>query len=214
MGTGIKLFIGMAVLLMLGIIPAAAAAIAGENQSPAPRENPRQSFFITIDPIGDHYSGDPILINGSTNLSITGKLRVAVYSASFHPGFRGVFYGISQAVPVVPGENSSMNRWSIEVPTNNWTPEEYLATAFPDTDNDTHDRGYAGQVFSLLAADERPAGNITPVKTVSSSVPDQATSYATPARTTSPRPTPLSFTIALAAIGTVLIVSGIRERKN
>jgi WD40 repeat protein len=125
--------------------------------------SPGSTFFITIDPVGDHYSGDVVLIQGSTNLPVTEKLRVRVYSSSQHTGRYKIFYGISEAVPIVPGKNASENRWAVEVPTLNWSRDEYLVTAFPDTDNDTHTRGYAGEVFTIFGANERPPKKAAPV---------------------------------------------------
>ncbi|MCK9591636.1 MAG: hypothetical protein M0Q91_06480 [Methanoregula sp.] len=197
------------VMALLGVLP----VCADESQGTVPGQNPRDSFVIMIDPIGNHYSGDSVLIQGLTNIPFTENLRVEVYSSSNHPGRNRVFYGISQVVPVMPGENDSMNYWSIEVPTNNWSTDEYLATAFPDTDMETHDRGYAGEVFNLFAANERPAENITPAKTALPPLQVQAALQVTPVLTAPTQPAPLSLLVPLTAIGALLIVSGILKRK-
>jgi hypothetical protein len=185
---------------------------ADESHGAVSGENTSESFFITIDPTGDHYSGDTILLQGSTNLPATDKLLVKIYSSSYHPGIHGVEYGISENVTILPGENGTTNRWSIEVMTDNWRQDEYLATVYPDTDIYTHDRGYAGGLFNLFAADKRPAENLTPVKTALPSISVQATTQVTPILTTT-QPAPLSIINTLAAIGGLLMVAGMRKRQ-
>jgi hypothetical protein len=47
-------------IALLAVLP----VYAGEDQSTVSGNNTSESFFITLDPIGDHYSGETILMLG------------------------------------------------------------------------------------------------------------------------------------------------------
>jgi hypothetical protein len=91
------------------------------------------SFMIAppnafINPIGDHYVGDRFTISGSTNLAAGDELMVDVTSASFNPTTKaqsGEFSGVSGVVKVVQG-NGSFNRWSFDVDTTAFKPDQYI----------------------------------------------------------------------------------------
>jgi hypothetical protein len=176
-------------------------------------ENISESFFITLDPIGDHYSGDTILMQGLTNLPTSDKLLVEVYSSAYHPGIHGVEYGISQTVAIMPGGNGTTNHWSIEVTTIDWRQDEYLATVDPANGTLTHDRGYATGLFNLFSADKRPAETLTMVATALPPLPVQETIPVTSPLIAPTRPVSLSTMVTLTAIGAMLIVTGIKKEK-
>ncbi len=93
------------------------------------------SFFIQppnalIDPIKDHTVGDVFTITGSTNLAVGDNLMVDVYSSSFMPTSKsqpGEFSGASGMVQVQKG-NNGLNRWSFDVNTSAFRPDEYIVT--------------------------------------------------------------------------------------
>lgn len=196
-------------IALLAVLP----ACAYENQSTGSGNNTSESLFITLDPIGDHYSGDTILMQGLTNHPVTEKLLVQVYSSSYHPGIQGTRYGISRTVAIMPGENGTTNRWSIEVNTTDWREDEYIATVYPDTDIYTHDHGIDAGLFYLFAADKRPAKTLTTAETTLPLLPVQETVPVTPPLTNPTRTVSLSTMITLTAIGAILIISGIKKGK-
>ncbi|MFA6332241.1 MAG: hypothetical protein WCX22_04755 [Methanoregula sp.] len=188
---------------------------AGKSPGAVSGENIPESFFITIDPIGDHYSGDTILMQGSTNLHNSDTLLVEVYSSAYHPGIHGVSYGISRTVAIIPGRNDTTNRWSIEVTTIDWRQDEYLVTVDPANDTHTHDRGYATGLFNLFSADKRPAENLTPVTTALPSLPVLATNSITPVRIGAPtQPAPLSAMITITAISGFVVIAGLKKDRG
>lgn len=196
-------------IALLAVLP----VCAGEDQRTMSGKNTSESLFITLEPIGDHYSGDTILMQGSTNHPVTDKLLVQVYSSSYHPGIQYTRYGISRTVAIMPGGNGITNRWSIEVNTNDWRQDEYLATVNPDTDIYTHDNGLASGLFNLFAADKRPAETLTTAATALPLLPVQETVPVTPPLAAPTRPVSLSIMVTLTAIGVMLMLSGIKKEK-
>jgi hypothetical protein len=91
------------------------------------------SFYISpptalINPIGDHRVGDKFTISGSTNLAAGDDLMVEVTSSSFKPTEKaesGEFSGISGVVKAVTG-SGGYNRWSFDVDTTTFKPDEYI----------------------------------------------------------------------------------------
>ncbi len=91
------------------------------------------SFYISpptafINPIGDHYAGDTFTISGSTNLAAGDELMVEIVSSSFKPTEKtqsGEFSGSSGIVNVVTG-TGGYNRWSFDVDTATFKPDEYI----------------------------------------------------------------------------------------
>jgi len=198
-------------IALLAVLP----VCADESHGTEYGKNTSESFFITLEPIGDHYSGDTILMRGSTNLPTTENLLVQVYSSSFHPGMRGVSYGISQTVAIMPGGNGTTNGWSIEVNTSGWRQDEYLATVDPANDKHTHDRGYATGLFNLFSADKRPAENLTTVTTPPPSLPIQETISSTPARIVAPtQSAPFSAMITITAISGFMMIAGLKKERR
>ncbi|MFA7304433.1 MAG: hypothetical protein WC015_08010 [Methanoregula sp.] len=187
---------------------------ADDSQGTVSGENTRDALFVTIDPIGEHYSGDIIPLRGTTNLPLTENLRVEVYSSSYHHNRNTIFYGISRAVPLQPGKDAGVNFWSTNVETKNWSPDEYLVTAFPDSDTGTHNRGYAGEVYNLLAGDDRPAADPLVAHPAILPVPMQSIAQVTPSQTTPPQQAPHSALITLTATGGVLILAGLCRNRR
>ncbi len=91
------------------------------------------SFFMSspatlIRPIGTKYVGDTFTITGSTNLAVGNTLMVEITSSSFKPTQKvqsGEFSGASGTVQVMPGTNG-YNRWSFDVDSSTFRPDEYL----------------------------------------------------------------------------------------
>ena len=91
------------------------------------------SFFVhepdaLIDPVGEHEVGEKFSITGTTNLAVDDNLLVEVYSSSFAPTGKGQpneFSGKSGIVKVQPGTGSS-NRWSFDIDTSVFVPDEYI----------------------------------------------------------------------------------------
>ena len=91
------------------------------------------SFLVSppnafIDPPGDHVAGDRFTVGGSTNLAVGDNLMVEITSSSFGPTQKGQasqFSGVSGMVKVVPGTNG-YNRWSFDVDTSTFRPDEYI----------------------------------------------------------------------------------------
>jgi hypothetical protein len=91
------------------------------------------SFFVSspatlILPIGTKYVGDTFTITGSTNLAVGDILMVEIISSSFKPTQKaqsGEFSGSSGTVQVMPGTNG-YNRWSFDVDSSTFRPDEYM----------------------------------------------------------------------------------------
>jgi len=91
------------------------------------------SFLVSppnafIDPPGDHVAGDRFTVGGSTNLAVGDNLMVEVTSSSFGPTQKGgasEFSGVSGMVKVAPGTHG-YNRWSFDVDTAAFRPDEYI----------------------------------------------------------------------------------------
>lgn len=93
----------------------------------------RYSFYISppnafINPVGDHYAGDKFTISGSTNLAAGDELQIEITSSSFKPTDKSQgseFSGTSGIVRVVEG-NDGYNKWSFDVDSTGFKPDEYL----------------------------------------------------------------------------------------
>ena len=165
------------------------------------------SFFVSspetlIKPIGTKYVGDSFTITGSTNLAVGDTLMVEIVSSSFKPTQKaqsGEFSGSSGTVQVMPGTNG-YNRWSFDVDSSTFRPDEYLVKVSGMTVDVT-----GSTTFILL---ERPPTTIETITVVSTT----GTVTALPSTLPLPAPTtqksPLLFplitcTIALAAVAIV-----------
>jgi hypothetical protein len=166
------------------------------------------SFFVSspatlIKPIGTKYVGDTFTITGSTNLAVGNTLMVEIVSSSFKPTQKaqsGEFSGSSGSVQVMPGTNG-YNRWSFDLDSSTFRPDEYLVKVSGMTVDVT-----GSTTFTLL---ERPP---TTVETVTVTT---ATTTVAAAQTTLPPPSPttqkspllvplISCSIALAVVTRIL----------
>ena len=165
------------------------------------------SFFVSspatlIKPIGTKHVGDSFTITGSTNLAVGDTLMVEIISSSFKPTQKaqsGEFSGSSGTVQVMPGTNG-YNRWSFDVDSSTFRPDEYLVKVSGMTVDVT-----GSTTFILL---ERPPTTIETITVVSTTgtVTALPSTLPLPARTT--QKSPLRFplitcTIALAAVAIV-----------
>jgi len=176
----------------------------------------KTSFYVStpaasISPIGDHAVGDSFTISGTTNLAAGNNLLVEIRSASFAPTSKNAASGSSGAsgtVTVVAGSGSS-NRWSFDVDTAGWKPDEYLVTVSGVTIDVT---GSAS--FSLRTAVPTPGQTIAkPSPSVAAAITQETPVPATtPATTPVATKAPFSQVAVIGAIG-VLLVSGCLKRK-
>jgi hypothetical protein len=98
------------------------------------------SFIISqptafIIPIEDHAVGDKFTIHGSTNLAVGNNLMIEIISSSFKPTQKvqgGDFSGSAGTVNVEPGTNG-FNRWSFDVDTSTFKPDEYIVQVSGET---------------------------------------------------------------------------------
>jgi len=161
-----------------------------------------------IDPIEDHVVGDKFMISGDSNLVAGDALSVTVTSSSFAPTSKdqsGEFSGASGIVKVVPGTNG-LNRWSFDVDTSAWKPDEYIVTVTGVTVDVT-----SSAHFSLLASRPSTAAAtettaIPAVTTTATSLPATIPATVSPAQ---PAPTrsPVSPATLLVAIGLLILAT-------
>lgn len=89
---------------------------------------------ITLNPVGDHYLGDVIELNGTTNCN-TGDIQVLIQSLNFKPCPKNsgtddspapCAGGVSLNVPITPGTCGN-NTWSVGVNTSehHFYPDEF-----------------------------------------------------------------------------------------
>jgi len=98
------------------------------------------SFIISqptafIIPIEDHAVGDKFTIHGSTNLAAGNNLMIEIISSSFKPTQKvqgADFSGSAGTVKVEPGTNG-FNRWSFNVDTSTFKPDEYIVQVSGET---------------------------------------------------------------------------------
>jgi hypothetical protein len=166
------------------------------------------SFFVSgpamlINPIGTKYVGDTFTITGSTNLAVGNTLMVEIVSSSFKPTQKlqsGEFSGASGTVQVIPGTNG-YNRWSYDVDSSTFRPDEFLVKVSGMTVDVT-----GSTTFILL---ERPPTTLETIPMVSPTVTVTALPSTMPPLPPTTQKSPLLFplitcSIALAAIAWVL----------
>jgi hypothetical protein len=154
------------------------------------------SFFIQppnalIDPIGDHAVGDRFTIGGSTNLAVDDDLLVEIYSASFRPTTKvqsGEFSGTTGIVNVQPG-TGRYNRWSFDVDTATWKPDEYIVTVAAVLQDV---KGSA--TFSVT--EKKVSSPTVPATVAMTTLPPATTVTTTPLPTTQKVPVPISIILA------------------
>jgi hypothetical protein len=162
------------------------------------------SFFVSspetlIKPIGTQYIGDTFTISGSTNLAVGDTLTVEIISSSFKPTQKaqsGEFSGSSGTVQVMPGTNG-YNRWSFDVDSSTFRPDEYVVKVSGMTVDVT-----GSTTFILL---ERPPTTMETITVVTTT----GTVTALPSTPPLPAPTtqksPLLFPLITCSIAIVAV---------
>jgi trimeric autotransporter adhesin len=166
------------------------------------------SFFVSspatlIKPIGTKYIGDKFTITGSTNLAVNDALMVEITSSSFKPTQKaqsGEFSGSAGTVQVLPGTNG-YNRWSFDVDTSTFKPDEYLVKVSGVTIDVT-----GSTTFPLL---ERPHITLETVAIVTTTAPVTAAQSTLPQPSSTTQKSPpwfslISCSIAVVAVARVL----------
>ncbi len=166
------------------------------------------SFFINsptalINPIGDHAVGDKFTISGPTNLAVGDNLMVEITSASFKPTLKtqdNAFSGAAGMVKVVAG-SGGYNRWSFDVDTSAFSPDEYIVTV-----KGVDARAAGSTTFNVLPGSvitpdtpQVPTVITTPVTSVSSMTPVSPTTSPT-------QKSPLPIVIGIMALVIVFII--------
>lgn len=155
-----------------------------------------------IDPIGDHVVGEKFTISGSTNLAAGDKLMVDITSSSFKPTLKtapGGFSGANGEVTVAPG-SGGYNRWSFDVDTSVFSPDEYIVTVSGITIDVT-----ASTNFNLY--ERLPATMVTPEKTpMNTAVVPTITSTSLPLPTTAPAKSPVNWGIITLGLAVAILV--------
>jgi hypothetical protein len=137
-----------------------------------------------IDPVGDHGVGERFTISGSTNLAVGDSLMVEVSSSSFKPTIKGQsaeFSGASGVVTVGPG-SGGLNRWSFDIDTSAFRPDEYIVRVSGISQDVT-----STATFTLR---ENVPSPVLPVTTE----PATLTLTTVPVTTPAPAPSPLPTT--------------------
>ena len=190
---------------------AAAALIRAVNDQNIDDTFSTVSFFVDepsvlIDPIGERTSKEKFSITGTTNLATGNDLLVEVYSSSFRPTSKvqsGEFFGSTGIVKVRQG-SGGYNRWSFDLDTATWKPDEYIVTVAAVLQEV---KGSA--TFSVT---EKKVPSPTVLATVAiTTLPPATTVTTAPAPTT--QKTPLFiFTIPLGFLCAFLILRSSREK--
>ncbi|HSA37280.1 MAG TPA: hypothetical protein P5013_00115 [Methanoregula sp.] len=167
------------------------------------------SFYISpptafINPIGDHRVGDEITLSGSTNLAAGDDLMIEVSSSSFKPTEKaqnGEFSGISGVIKVVPG-NGGYNRWSFNVDTTTFKPDEYIVKVSGITQDVT-----TSAYFNIVNGIPKTSATTTITVMTTNAMPSTNPPPPTAADT---QKSPFPFWIA---IGALAVITGIRKRE-
>jgi trimeric autotransporter adhesin len=150
-----------------------------------------------IDPIGYHAVGDKFTISGSTNIAVNDNLMVDITSSSFKPTQKTAASGFSGAngqVTIVPGTDS-YNRWSFDVDTSSFKPDEYIVRVSGITMDVTD-----STTFTIV--ERTPATSVlSPVTTTV--VPAITATLPHPA--TTPEKSPMPFWIIVASCAAAIL---------
>ncbi len=166
------------------------------------------AFFINsptalINPVGNHAVSDKFTISGSTNLAVGDNLMVEISSASFKPTSKtqdNAFSGAAGMVKVVPG-SGGYNRWSFDVDTSAFIPDEYIVTV-----KGIDARASGSTTFNVLPAtvitantSQVPTVITTPVTSVPSMTP-------VPPATTPTQKSPFPIIIGIVALVIIFVI--------
>ena len=156
---------------------------------------------VFIVPPGDHVAGDRFTVGGSTNLAVGDNLMVEITSSSFGPTQKGggsQFSGVSGMVQVVPGTNG-YNRWSFDVDTAAFRPDEYILKVSGITVDVTESTTF--NIVEKIPTTLRTA-------TMTATVTTTATVPASPVPKPSgpPQPVPTKAPVSLPGIISILVI--------
>jgi hypothetical protein len=157
-----------------------------------------------INPIGDHNIGEKFTITGSTNLAVGNNLMIEIISSSFKPTQKvqgSEFSGSAGTVKVEPG-TKEFNRWSFDVDSSTFKPDEYIVKVSGTTIGVT-----GSTTFNIL--EPVPPTAIPTVKPQTTELQTESPITTTPSLPpTTTQKSPLSFIAILVAfvfIGRVMI---------
>jgi hypothetical protein len=187
--------------------PAAASALMSAIASQNIDDTFSQVSFLIeppnafIEPIPDKVIGTVFTITGTTNLAAGDDLMVEITSSSFMPTSKnqpGGFSGTGGMVKVQPG-SGGLNRWSYNVDTSTFRPDEYIVIVSAvlqnvrasSTFNVIESTGFPPSVTTLSTT--TPA---TPSITTATALPTLPATTATPPPTTTKAPVPLPLILA------------------
>ena len=162
------------------------------------------SFFVSspatlIKPIGTMYVGDTFTITGSTNLAVGDTLMVEIVSSSFKPTQKlqsGEFSGSAGTVQVMPGTNG-YNRWSFDVDSSTFKPDEYVVKVSGMTSDVT-----GSTTFILL---ERPSTTLKTIPIVTPIVTVTTLPSTLPLPTTTTQKSSLLFSLITCSIALAVV---------
>ena len=158
------------------------------------------SFLVSppnafIDPPGDHVVGDRFTAGGSTNLAVGDNLMVEITSSSFRPtqkGERSQFSGVSGMVQVVPGTNG-YNRWSFDVDTAAFRPDEYILKV-------------SGITVDVVGSTTFNIVEKIPTTPATATTPATVPASTVPAPSGPPQPVPTKAPVSLPGIISILVI--------
>ena len=161
---------------------------------------------INLVPVTTKLVGDKFTLHGTTNLAVDSEIQIDIVSSSFKPESKvnsSEFSGSSGTVKVVAGDSAALNKFSFEVDTGKYKPDEYIVQAAGVTTS-----AYSSTLFTLTPyVAPTPTPTPTPVPTP---IPTTVvTTVPTPIpviNTTTPTPTPQGapgFGAVIAIVGLV-----------
>jgi len=164
------------------------------------------SFLVSppnafIDPPGDHVVGDRFTAGGSTNLAVGDNLMVEITSSSFGPTQKGggsQFSGVSGMVHVVPG-TTGYNRWSFDVDTSTFKPDEYILKVSGITVDVT-----GSTTFNIV--EKIPTTPPTAITTTTVTTPATVPASPVPTPSEPPQPVPTKAPVSLPGIISILVI--------
>jgi trimeric autotransporter adhesin len=175
--------------------------------------------IITIDRIGDKYTGDQFYITGQTNLNIDTKLTIDAISSTFTPTNKsesGEFSGASVITNVITDNNNTgYNKFAVLIDTSTFKPDEYIVTVSAIGNDVTATTSF------LVKIGPRPVTERATVQTVAIAPTPIPTTISVNA-TAAPTPTKTSlipgvpglpgFTSILAILGLLITIIFIRRK--
>lgn len=156
-----------------------------------------------INPIGDHVVGDRFTINGSTNLAAGNKLLVEITSSSFRPSQKsqsGEFSGSSGTVTIEPG-SGGMNRWSFDVDSSAFRPDEYIVRVSGVVIEVT-----GSTTFNIIEKMPSAPATPEPATTLQTASPITTTPSSIPTTTQKSALSPITIFVSFVLVGCAMIL--------